>query len=172
MKHASKPTGPSFGAKLALFALVAAAWIAFDRFTKAWADTAAPGDVLIEDIAGLFEFRLVHNTGAAWGIFSDSTFALGVFSVIVCVFLLVVLFTHIRKNAGLVQTFGLALVFAGGAGNAVDRLSYSYVIDFINAKFIDFPVFNVADIGVTCGIAIFLVAMLLHDWRSRPEKAE
>ena len=53
---------------------------------------------------------------------------------------------------------------AGGLGNALDRFTLGYVVDFIEPVFIDFPVFNVADIGVTCGFAIFLAGMALA-WR-------
>ena len=50
---------------------------------------------------------------------------------------------------------------AGGIGNALDRFTLGYVVDFIEPVFIDFPVFNVADIGVTCGFVLFLAGMLL-----------
>lgn len=170
MKHAKPSQGAPFGVKLALFMGVSLVWLVFDRITKIWADSAEPGTVLIEDIGGLFEFVLVHNTGAAWGMFSNSTFALGIFSLVVCAIILVVLFTYVRKEGNLVQVFFLALVFSGGLGNAIDRMAYSYVIDFINAKFISFPVFNVADIGVTCGIVLFMLATFIHDsQRSRKD---
>ena len=165
MKHAKPAPGAPFKVKIALFMGVSLVWLVIDRITKIWADRVEPGTVLIEDIGGLFEFVLVHNTGAAWGMFSDSTFALGIFSLIVCAIILVLLFTYLRKDGNLFQVFFLALVFAGGLGNAIDRMAYSYVIDFINAKFISFPVFNVADIGVTCGIVLFMLATFIHDRR-------
>ena len=56
------------------------------------------------------------------------------------------------------------LVVAGGIGNAIDRFSQGYVVDFIEPVFIDFPVFNVADIGVTCGFVLFLVGVIVS-WR-------
>ncbi len=171
MKHAKPAQGAPFGAKLALFVGVSFVWLVIDRLSKIWANSVQPGTVLVEDIGGLFEFILVHNTGAAWGMFSNSTFALGVFSLVVCALILVVLFTYLRKEGSLVQVFFLALVFAGGLGNAIDRMAYSYVIDFINAKFISFPVFNVADIGVTCGIVLFMLATFIHDSRRNRKDA-
>ena len=59
---------------------------------------------------------------------------------------------------------GAALVVAGGLGNAFDRFALGYVVDFIEPVFIDFPVFNVADIGVTCGFVLFLVGVIVS-WR-------
>ncbi|MBQ9021794.1 MAG: signal peptidase II [Eggerthellaceae bacterium] len=167
MKHARTPIRAPFAPKLVVFVLLSAVWLLLDRITKVWANTHEVGEVFVDDIAGLFEFRLVHNTGAAWGMLADSTFALGIFSIIVCVVLLVILFTYIRTSASLASAVFLALIFAGGLGNAIDRLSFSYVIDFINAKFISFPVFNVADIGVTCGIALLLISMFIHERRAK-----
>ena len=58
------------------------------------------------------------------------------------------------------------LLVAGGLGNALDRLTLGYVIDFIEPVFINFPVFNVADIGVTCGVVIFIVGLYLEHRRA------
>lgn len=144
---------------LVVFAVVAALWVAFDRITKHMADTVAPGTVLVDDIAGLFEFRLAHNTGAAWGIFGDSTVALGVFSFIVCLVILIYVIAR-RKSMHIAEVIPLALVFAGGLSNGIDRILLGYVVDFINCTFMSFPTFNVADIGVTCGIAVFLLVTI------------
>lgn len=165
MKHARVPQGPSFVAKFSVFVVISLIWLLLDRASKLWANTTNPGTVLIDDIAGLFDFRLVHNTGAAWGILSNSTFILGIFSAVVCLIILIFTFTYFRTHGSVVQIILLALVFAGGLGNAIDRLSYGYVVDFINAKFIDFPVFNVADIGVTCGIILLLLSLFFYDTR-------
>ena len=149
--------------KAALFAVVAIAWMAFDRITKAYFEGAY---VLGQAGAncGLFRFTLVHNTGAAWGMFGDSTFMLGVTSCVVCA-LIAVAFALWDKLAGhapsALETCALALVFAGGLGNAFDRFAQNYVIDFIDFTFIDFPVFNIADIGVTCGFVLVVVGYLL-----------
>lgn len=58
------------------------------------------------------------------------------------------------------QVFALSIVVSGGIGNAIDRLFSGFVVDFICFDFIQFPVFNIADIGVTCGIVLLLVTML------------
>lgn len=153
-----------------MFACLAALWLALDVASKNLFNTAyAPGDVITEPIAGLFRFRLVHNTGAAWGMFGDSTFALGIMSVVVCVALLAYLIVA-SKDMNMGQVIGLALVFAGGIGNALDRFTLGYVVDFIDFTFIDFPVFNVADIGVTCGFVIFIASML-YAWRKADKRA-
>ena len=147
-----------------LFVLVAAAWFALDVATKGWVSGGwQEGDVVTGPILGLVRFHLVHNTGMAWGMFGDSTFALGVLSLAVCAAATAYLFAF-SKRPNTLETTGIALVVAGGLGNALDRFTLGYVVDFIEPVFIDFPVFNVADIGVTCGFAIFLAGMALA-WR-------
>lgn len=149
------------------FALVAIAWVAFDRITKAYFDAAYTLGQVSPFELPLFHFRLVHNTGMAWGMFGDSTFALGVLSCVVCIAIACAfafwrrLFGH-APNA--LETFGLSLVFAGGLGNAIDRFAQGYVVDFIEFTFVDFPVFNIADIGVTCG---FVLVVLGYLWATR-----
>lgn len=150
----------------ALFGGVAIAWFALDYATKRWADTFGVGDLLWNGIPGVLDFRLVHNTGAAWGMFGDSTFALGVFAIAFCALLLAVAIVR-SKKAPVAEMIGYGLVLAGGIGNAVDRFTSAYVTDFIEATFIDFPVFNVADIGVTCGFALIVICYLIEDRKTR-----
>lgn len=147
-----------------VFAVVFAAWLLLDIVTKLHFDSGefAVGEHISGPYAGIFEFVLVHNTGAAWGMFGNSTTALAVVSVAVCAVLAVYLFVF-APRAGLGQVIGLALVCSGGVGNAIDRFSQGYVVDFINFSFIDFPVFNIADIGVTCGFVLFFICLLLFD---------
>ena len=57
----------------------------------------------------------------------------------------------------------IPIFVAGGIGNAIDRFTLGFVVDFIEPTFIDFPIFNVADIGVTCGIILFIVSLLIHE---------
>ncbi len=70
----------------------------------------------------------------------------------------------------MLEIVGVALVVAGGLGNALDRFTLGYVVDFIEPTFIDFPVFNVADIGVTCGFVIFLIGVVTL-WRREDRAA-
>lgn len=60
------------------------------------------------------------------------------------------------------QVVLIAIVAAGGIGNAIDRFMTGYVVDFICLDFIDFPVFNIADIGVTCGIVLLAITVFMN----------
>lgn len=146
---------------LTVLAIVVIVWLALDQLTKAWFNQLSVGSVTLSPIPQAIDFVLVHNTGAAWGVFSNATSILAVVSVVVCIIVVVYLFAS--PNASLGTTIGLSLVVAGGIGNAIDRIANGYVIDFISFSFIDFPVFNIADIGVTCGLTIFIISFI-WDW--------
>lgn len=145
---------------LTIFAVVFIAWLAFDMLSKSLLSDASVGEVIAGPFFGIFQFALVHNTGAAWGIFGDSTVALGAFSLVVCIAALLYMFV-VEPGMRPIGALGLSLVVAGGVGNAIDRFSLGYVVDFIEPVFIDFPVFNIADIGVTCGMALFVLSLVL-----------
>ena len=162
-KRFSMPRSTHVGRHFLIFVLVILVWIVLDRVSKMQFSGMQPGSVLAGPYLGIIDIRLVHNTGAAWGIFSDSTFALGIFSIIVCVVLAVYFIVSIRQ-ANALTSIGFGMVVAGGIGNAVDRFADGFVTDFIEFSFMDFPVFNVADIGVTVGFA-FVVIGLLVAWR-------
>ena len=160
-----RPHSTSVKAKALLFGAIVVAWIALDQYTKSLFATMTPGQSKGIILGGLVDIRLVHNTGAAWGIFADNTSALGIFSLVV-VGLLIAYFIWDRKNITVFQTIGIALIVAGGIGNAIDRFAQGFVTDFIAVTFVDFPLLNVADIGVTCGVIILFLGIILksmHD---------
>ena len=151
-----------------MFAGLAALWVVLDQATKSAFAGMEPGGIIAGPFWGLVDIRLVHNTGGAWGIFSQSTLGLGIFSVIVCV-VITAYFIGTARQCNLLQTVSFALIVAGGLGNAIDRFVQGFVTDFIEFSFIDFPVFNVADIGVTCGFVLLVLGMLVSVRKGEPE---
>ena len=156
------PSVRSQAFRLGTMGALALCWMALDRVVKFRMNSHAAGSVLSDPIAGLFSLHLVHNTGGAWSMFSGATAALGVFSVVMCA-ALAVFAIHERARISWAEIIGLGLVIGGGIGNAIDRFALGYVVDFIDLSFIDFPVFNIADIGVTCGLALFLIAWIVRE---------
>lgn len=154
-----------------------AIWIALDRITKNFFDSGqfSLGQDITGSILGIFHLTLVHNTGAAFGIFGNATIVLGVISIVVSIVLIAMPFINAKMHADkktefLFSSFQLiliAVIAAGGIGNAIDRLSTGYVVDFICFDFIDFPVFNIADMGVTCGIVILATILLYRSFSKR-----
>lgn len=160
---------PAFrGRNFVVFLLVVVLWVILDRISKLLCSSFEVGSVIAGPYLNIFQLRLIHNTGAAWGVFSDSAFLLGVFSIIICLLIVVYLFV-LAPDTSVLGLVGLSLVFAGGLSNAIDRFIYSYVVDYIEFVFIDFPVFNIADIGVTCGVVLFIVALVVEVFSSNKE---
>ena len=139
--------------------LSAAILIGLDQWTKLLAIrnlTDGQGTVTrsIPIIKGVLEFSYVENTGAAFSMFSGKLVLLVVSTVIVMIYLF---FTYPRIPAGR-HYYPIRVIYsmliAGAIGNMIDRLARKYVVDFIYFKLIDFPVFNVADIFVTCSVIL------------------
>ena len=156
---------------IALFAIIALAWIALDQWTKTFFAGVVPGTSFGLVLGGLVNVFLVHNTGAAWGVFAGNPAALGVFSVVVVAVMLAFFFWKARE-INVVQTVGIALIAAGGIGNAIDRFAQGYVTDFIAVTFVDFPVFNVADIGVTCGVVVLVIGFIIESRNGAKDRAD
>ena len=157
--------------KFSLFFIVALAWFALDVASKTYANSFDRGDVFAGPFGGLFQFKLTYNTGAAWSMFSGSTLLLGLIAVVVLIALLF-LMAIFSRHVTWIEAFSLGLVFAGGIGNALDRFTLGYVVDFIQTLFISFPAFNVADIGITCGVVLFLISFLYRTFKQDSEEKE
>lgn len=135
-------------------------WCVCDQAVKAYMEAQTPSTALVPVIDGVVGFRLVHNFGAAWGSFSGMVIMIAVVSIVLCAIILAYMI-YVAKEASVLETVGLALIFAGGVGNMIDRLLRGYVVDFIEPLFIDFPNFNIADAGITCGIICVLIAYII-----------
>lgn len=109
----------------------------------------------------LFNFTYVQNTGAAFSILSGKMWLLSIVSVLFCIG--TVLFFIIKKPKNKLLCVALTLIFAGALGNAIDRVSYGYVVDFIETTFMNFAVFNIADIAITVGAILFVIYMFLDE---------
>lgn len=143
---------------LVLFLSITILWLAIDLITKSMANDHVIGERFAGPFLGLIDFTLVHNTGGAWGALAGNPIALGILSIIVCMIAVAYLFI-IAPGSSVAVACAVSLVVAGGVGNAIDRFTLGYVVDFIKPLFMDFPVFNVADIGVTCGFILFFIAL-------------
>ncbi len=108
-------------------------------------------------IPGVLALLRVENTGAAFSIGQGSSWIF----VICAMAAFVVACTLVwRNDLPLPLILSLGCVAGGGVGNMIDRLATGSVTDFLATTFISFPVFNVADIFVTCGVAVSLVLYL------------
>tara|TARA_B100000609_G_C17177807_1_gene415360 strand:- start:364 stop:819 length:456 start_codon:yes stop_codon:yes gene_type:complete len=107
----------------------------------------------------ILTIEYVRNYGAAFNLFSGSRLFLSFISVISTFILFYFIF--IRENK-LINKYGLSFILAGTIGNGIDRILNGYVIDFIKIKYIDFPVFNIADIAINIGVLILILNYYRH----------
>jgi signal peptidase II len=148
-------------------AWVVPAFLILDRLTKAWAAGYARGTRTI--IPGILGYRYAENTGAAFSIFSGITQILALLTALLIVG--VSLYLFLGKDIPRTARYGLWLVVAGGLGNLYDRVFYGYVVDFFDFLFVDFAIFNVADICVTCGAMLAIASILWQDARKGGKNA-
>lgn len=112
-------------------------------------------------IKGFFRISHIENTGAAWGGFSGYTIVLIIVSIAILGFF-IYMYKDINFKKKMVFSISLVLVISGTIGNLIDRLFFRSVTDFLDFIIFgyDFPVFNIADILLVVGFAIFIIDMI------------
>ena len=158
--------------------------IALDQFTKYLAVTFLKGNQPISIIKDVFELKYLENTSAAFGvdpisilqnifhfeIFEQNPdiylhFRMGFFYILTIIMISVfvwVFFKIPNVKRMLYLDFTFLFLSAGAIGNLIDRITQQYVVDFLYFKLIDFPIFNVADIYVTCSAIALLILGLFY----------
>ncbi|MBR6523793.1 MAG: signal peptidase II [Clostridia bacterium] len=106
----------------------------------------------------VFHLTYVRNTGAAFSMLEGQRIFL--IAVPIIVILAVIIYTIVKKPKSKLLMLSFAMIISGGIGNLIDRIRFGYVIDFLDFRLINFPVFNVADIWVTLGAALFVCLLL------------
>jgi signal peptidase II len=135
-----------------IFGLLAGGGLALDQWLKHYVTVNLPLGSAQPFLPGLVELRTVHNYGAAWSSFSGSRWMLvAVTSAVVLAVLALLIRRVVRHPLGVAAC---CLVISGGLGNLLDRVRLGYVVDMFNLQFMNYPVFNVADICVVCGAVL------------------
>ena len=135
-----------------LFLALGAAGLALDQWLKAYVTANIPLGQAQSLLPGVVELRTVHNYGAAWSSFSGSRWLLVAVTCIIVIFVTVLLVRRVvRHPLGVAACY---MVISGGLGNIIDRVRLGYVVDMFNLLFMNYPVFNVADILVVCGAVL------------------
>jgi signal peptidase II len=149
-------------------ASLAAVFILFDRLSK-WAAEASLIAGPKPFIPGFIELYLTYNSGAAWGIMQGArVYFLAVAAVTVAV---VLLYLISSREHPLLTAIGFGVFLGGSLGNAIDRLLTGRVVDFLHFQFIDFPIFNLADIAIFLGAALVFLSVFLVGRQSKQSAA-
>lgn len=120
----------------------------------------------VEIIKNILSFTYVENRGAAFGIMQNSRIFFLIFTVILIG--AIIIYTIKTKPQNRLYLISTSLIIAGGMGNFIDRLFRGYVVDMIEVTFIEYPVFNFADICVVIGAILFCIYMFFD----KSEKSE
>lgn len=139
--------------------VVAVVWLALDQVTKYLAEQHLTQGDPIPLVGELLQLRLIYNSGAAFSLATGATGLLTILAVSVVVYII----WSARRLGSLGWAWGLGLLLGGATGNLTDRLfrppnfGEGHVVDFLALP--NFPVFNVADMGITA-------AAILIGWQA------
>ena len=148
----------SIGTGIIFFVLL----VMIDQLTKKWAVLFLKGQDPVILIKNVFQLYYLENHGAAFGILEGKS---AVFICITLIVLALIVYFYVRipfqRKYRILRIF-IVLIAAGALGNFIDRITQHYVVDFFYFCLIDFPVFNVADIYVTCATVLLIVTILFR----------
>jgi signal peptidase II len=134
--------------------------VCLDQWTKylAVAHLKQQPDIIL--IPKVLQLHYLENTGAAFSMLENKML---LFYISTPIIVALIFYIYIRisgiASARHLQIL-LVLIMAGAIGNFIDRILHQYVVDFIYFSLIDFPVFNVADIYVTCSVILLFLLIL------------
>ena len=142
----------------AITLIVIAALAGLDQLIKFLVLTNIKPQNAVPVIDGIIRFRYVENTGAAFSMLSDNTWILSIVTGILIIGIIVYLI--LGKSSSKLETVSLVMIAAGGIGNLIDRIFRGFVVDFIEYLFMEWGVFNFADILVTVGAVLLVISVL------------
>lgn len=159
MENGDRPAGP-------VFYLVASIVLVLDQVTKRIvADHMFVGES-IGVLGSFFRLTYVHNDGAAFGLELGGRWSFIVVTALVAAF---ILFYYTRSERTVTARWALALILGGALGNLVDRIRIGEVVDFLHFSVggLSYPIFNVADIGVSVGVGLLAIHLFRKDHSER-----
>ena len=149
--------------------------VLIDQATKIWVDNTMRLYESMPIVPGFLDLYYIRNTGAAFGLLSGShaDFRIPFFILVSSIAIGIILFLfHKLEESEVMMPLALSLVLGGAIGNLIDRIRLGEVIDFIlfHYKAFQWPAFNVADIGITVGVALLVLRIFILE-RTQPEKS-
>lgn len=131
-----------------------------DIITKIIAEQKLMSVSTIPIINNFFHLTYVENRGMAFGMFNGGRIFFVIITVIVLIALAIFILKTEKVNRSVWLKAGSACIIGGAVGNLIERVCKGYVVDFLDFRVIDFPVFNVADIAVCVGAAMLVIHFL------------
>ncbi|MCR4881825.1 MAG: signal peptidase II [bacterium] len=147
-----------------LYAFFGAAIIVviIDYITKYAIDSLLNYSQKVVLLPNVLSLEKVYNTGAAFSILQNNINFLIAISVITLAVIIYYVFTAKAASKTLWNMIGLGFVAGGDLGNLFDRLVFRHVVDFLQLEFINFPIFNFADVFINIGVIILLFSIMFN----------
>lgn len=119
-------------------------------------------------IPNVLSFTYHQNSGAAWSILEGQMW----FFIIVTLIVIGVIgyYLHTQGRQNLLFSSALTLLLAGAIGNLIDRVLNQYVVDMFRLEFVQFPIFNVADMSLTFGVGLMILYLILDEIKTFKQK--
>jgi signal peptidase II len=136
--------------------------VGLDQLTKYLTIANIPLFSDVEFIPKVLGFTYVRNTGAAFSMLQGQRWLFVAVFALLTVLLILEYFKSPLPFTKL-ERWCIAAIYGGGLGNVIDRVFRGYVVDMLETKFMDFPVFNVADCFITCGCILLLVHIIFFN---------
>lgn len=135
--------------------------IGIDQLTKYLTVANINLHEVVEVFPNVLSWMYLQNSGAAWSILEGQMWF---FYIITFVVVLVVIY-YLQKygHQSRLLAVSLSLILAGSIGNVIDRIRFGYVVDMIRLEFIDFPIFNVADMSLSIGVGLMILYVFLDE---------
>ena len=124
----------------------------------------------MEIVKNILSFTYVENRGAAFGILQDARWVF--IAVTVVIIALFIAYTLKKKPESKLYYVAASLITSGGIGNLIDRMFRGFVVDMIEVKFIDYPVFNFADCCVVVGSILLCLFILIIDTKTEKKDGD
>ena len=135
--------------------------ILLDQAVKGYVVKEIPLGGMRRFIPKVVSLTYLKNSGAAFSMLENQQWFFTIITLIAMGAAFVYLYRHIKGSIWLL--LGLTLIISGGIGNFIDRLRQGFVVDMFHLDFINFAIFNVADIYLTIGVGLLLIYLLREE---------
>jgi signal peptidase II len=135
--------------------------ILLDQAVKGYVVKEIPLGGMRRFIPKVVSLTYLKNSGAAFSMLENQQWFFTIITLIAMGAAFVYLYRHIKGSIWLL--LGLALIISGGIGNFIDRLRQGFVVDMFHLDFMNFAIFNVADIYLSIGVGLLLIYLLREE---------
>jgi len=146
--------------------------LAIDQVTKRLAVRFLRPVGTFELVYGLFSLHYAENSGMAFGLFQGGRWVFVALTVVVLGFIVYLYATLPKTRFRTPMRFFLLVLIGGALGNFVDRLFQGYVVDFLAFTFVNFPVFNMADVFLVVSVFALVPLFLISESKGKNSKGK